>query len=193
MSETIKWLSKEEYNHFISVIDNKRDSVMFQLMYFYGLRRVEASWLKAGSLDLENRFESKLRIKAAKNGVSGMYALLPSISKMLLDYVEEFEIEDDSPLFRSKKGGHLSPTQIGRIFKKYAIKAGLKPELQHVHVLRHSIAIHLANAGRTAEEVQMHLRHKDIGSTMKYYRITDERRDKVQINMLNSLQLRLNN
>jgi len=184
MSETIKYLTIEEKDRFLDSIDNKRDYVMFSLMYLYGLRCLEASKLRVDSLVLP---DGVIRIEAVKNGVSGMYVLLPRTVKMLEEYIEERELEGDSPLFLSKKGGHLSTTQIRRLFYKYAEEAELRKELSHPHVLRHSIAVHLADNGRAVEEVQMHLRHNCISSTMKYYRITSQRRRILQTSMLNEI------
>jgi len=60
----------------------------------------------------------------------------------------------------------------------YAKAAGLQQDQQHVHVLRHSIAVHLMNAAWNAEDVQDWLGHKCISSTMIYGTVSNRRREK---------------
>jgi site-specific recombinase XerD len=82
-------------------------------------------------------------------------------------------------LFRSRRRSSrpLSGGEINRLFHKYATAADLPRDRAHVHSLRHSIAVHLAEIGWTPADVQYWLGHRDIKSTMVYFRITDKRAD----------------
>ena len=59
----------------------------------------------------------------------------------------------------------------------YAKKAGIKG--RSVHGLRHSIAVHLLEAGQGIEYVADHLGHKNIQNTRIYAQITTSLRQEV--------------
>jgi site-specific recombinase XerD len=63
------------------------------------------------------------------------------------------------------------------LFQKYAARAGISPEKRFVHILRHSIAVHLLNAGWDISDVQDWLGHKDIRNTAIYGKISNKRRE----------------
>ena len=75
------------------------------------------------------------------------------------------------------------------LFKKYAIQAALPVEKQHVHILRHSIAVHLMNAGWDLADVQDWLGHKSINSTIVYAKITNKRREITHAKTINSQEI----
>lgn len=62
-------------------------------------------------------------------------------------------------------------------FRLYAHAAEIPPELQHPHVLRHSIATHLPEAGWDISDVQDLLGHPGFSSTQVYAKITNKRRE----------------
>ena len=66
---------------------------------------------------------------------------------------------------------------IYHLFRKYAEKAGIQADKRFVHILKHSIAVHLLNAGWDIIDVQDWLGHKDIKSTAIYGKISNKRRD----------------
>ena len=72
----------------------------------------------------------------------------------------------------------ISPSTIYNAFRKYAALAGIQRENRHVHVLRHSIAVHLMNADWSAADVQDWLGHKCISSTMIYGTVSNQRRER---------------
>jgi len=52
--------------------------------------------------------------------------------------------------------------------RSYGVKADLPAEKRHFHVLKHSIAVHLLDAGADLRFVQDWLGHVDIGNTVIY-------------------------
>jgi site-specific recombinase XerD len=66
---------------------------------------------------------------------------------------------------------------IYHLFRKYAEKAALSPDKRFVHILKHSIAVHLLNAGWDIIDVQDWLGHKDIKNTAIYGKISNKRRE----------------
>jgi integrase/recombinase XerD len=66
---------------------------------------------------------------------------------------------------------------VQQLFADYAEKVGI--EGRAVHALRHSIAVHLLEAGRRIDYVADHLGHKNIQNTCIYAQITHPLRAQV--------------
>lgn len=164
-----------------------RDRAMFDLIYRHGLRRTEAALLR-----IEHVQNGKVWIGRVKNGVSGAYPLHPTTKRLLTAYLDE-RPDTAGPFLivsRQTRGRRpLSPSTIYQRFREYARQAGLPQEHQHVHVLRHSIAVHLMNAGWGAADVQDWLGHRNIASTMIYGKVTNQRREKNHENTIGSPEI----
>ena len=79
-------------------------------------------------------------------------------------------------LFTGRQGA-MQKRQIQHLFSTYAHKAGLST--RNIHTLRHSIAVHLLEAGRGIEYVADHLGHRNIRNTRFYAQITNPLREQV--------------
>jgi type 1 fimbriae regulatory protein FimB len=167
-------------------------------MYLYGLRISEATGIKLEDIRLN---DNRIFIRASKNGISGEQVLTKQSKKYLIPWLEERKeivskkkiggvkmnsvsnfdnTSDKDILFISKKGNRLDNSQVFRLFKDYAKKARIPEDKRHPHVLRHSIAVHMAEDGVPVEYVQQHLRHRKIDNTMVYFQITNKKRHEMQ-------------
>ncbi len=184
-----KYLFPKETTRLFSQITSKRDRALFFLMYTYGLRCIEAVGLDLKDLRLA---DGRLYITAAKNGISGEVVLTSEAKRYLHAYLKErgHHNRQCAALFLSRKSktgsGRLSTTQVWRLFRKYAKQAGIAEDKQHPHVLRHSIAVHMADGGVPQEHVKDHLRHRKMTSTDAYYEITNKKRHEFQARALAS-------
>ena len=165
------YLAREQVRRFLSAINSLRDRALFSLMYLYGLRVSEACSLDRANLDLDRL---KIRILRSKNGIPGEKPLFRSLVPLLRDYIAS-RSDADSALFLGRQG-RLGVRQIQALFRHYASLAALPPAHRHVHLLRHSIATHLLDAGEGIDFVKGHLGHRTIESTLVYARISDRRR-----------------
>jgi site-specific recombinase XerD len=77
------------------------------------------------------------------------------------------EATDDDPVFRSAKGGALDPSQVHRIVKQAARRAGLPPAVS-AHWLRHAHCSHALDRGAPAHLVQATVGHSDLRVTSRY-------------------------
>lgn len=79
------------------------------------------------------------------------------------------------PLHRPQRP--LQKRQVPQLFNEYTKAAGIQE--RSVHALRHSMAVHLLEAGRGIEYVADHLGHKNIQNTRIYAQITTPLREQV--------------
>lgn len=185
----IKYLEKDEVYRLFRKIppENYRDRALFDLIYRHGLRRIEATWLRKDWIH-----NGRIWIKRAKNGISQEYNLHPA-SKILLSVYLSQNGKDNNPfLFVSRESGTSKPISRGLIyylFRKYAEKAGILPYKRFVHILKHSIAVHLLNAGWDISDVQDWLGHRDIKNTTIYGKISNKRREKQFQKLLKSKEI----
>lgn len=172
--EAVKYLTKQEVERFFGAIPrrNVRDVLLFDLIYRHGLRRSEAALLT-----LDDLRDGKIWVERCKHGVSNAYPLHPRSKLLLRGYLRRRR--DASPyLFPGKSAGNaLSGGEINRLFHIYASAAELPSDRSHPHALRHAIGVHLADAAWDVADVQDWLGHRDISSTLIYFRITNKRRE----------------
>jgi len=77
------------------------------------------------------------------------------------------DAKDNAPVFRSRKGGHLDESQVWRIVRKAAERAGIDKDVS-CHWLRHAHASHALDRGAPIHLVQATLGHSSISTTGKY-------------------------
>jgi len=155
-----------------------REWAMVLLAYKHGLRASEVCNLRVNDVDLRNgsilveRLKGSLRTTQAMTEHRGE-PLLNEV-KALRGWLRERHDDGSEFLFNSQKGGRLDRSQFFRVFRSIAAAAGVPPEKQHPHVLKHSIATHLVGANTNLAMVRQQLGHKSINSTMRYVTTTDQ-------------------
>jgi integrase/recombinase XerD len=100
-----------------------------------------------------------------KGGKTRIIVLPASIWRELIEL--RGEAPDDDPAFRSAKGGALDPSQVHRIVKAAAARAGL-PRAVSAHYLRHAHVSHALDRGAPAHLVQATVGHSDLRTTSRY-------------------------
>ncbi|HEV7766379.1 MAG TPA: tyrosine-type recombinase/integrase [Thermoanaerobaculia bacterium] len=187
----LAYLTKVEVERLFTAIPrlDGRDRLLFDVIYRYGLRRQEAALLR------REHVAERIWITRLKGGVSGEYPIHPTTRRLLWDYFEQQEGRPGPYLFATRQSGlrPMSPSTIYQIFRRYADAADLPADRRHPHVLRHSIAVHLMNAGWDAADVQDWLGHRDIASTMVYAAVTNKRREAKYEEALLSDEIAANN
>jgi integrase/recombinase XerC len=81
---------------------------------------------------------------------------------------------ENEALFLNKNYGRLSTRSIARILQKAADASGLSTPVSP-HVLRHSFATHMLDAGADLKAVQEILGHKSLSTTQKYTHVSIDR------------------
>lgn len=155
-----------------------REFAMIVLAYKHGLRASEVCNLRVNDVDLKNgsivveRLKGSLRTTQAVTEHRGEPLL--NEHRALREWLRKRPNDGSDFLFTSQKGGRLDRSQFFRLFRAAAAAAGLPPEKQHPHVLKHSIASHLVSANVNLALVKTQLGHKSINSTMRYVTTTDQ-------------------
>jgi type 1 fimbriae regulatory protein FimB len=155
-----------------------REWAMIVVAYKHGMRASEICNLRLGDLDLKNgsiaveRLKGSLRTTQAVTEHRGE-PLLNEL-KALREWLRQRRDDGSDFVFASQKGGRLDRSQFFRLFQSIAAAAGLPPEKQHPHALKHSIASHLVSANVNLALVKQQLGHKSINSTMRYVATTDQ-------------------
>lgn len=177
---TIKYLAQDELKRLFQAIESgksssftKRNLTIFLIAYRHGLRVSEVRMLKLEDVSTDH---GRIFCHRVKSGISGEYPMdMPEI-KAMRAYLKERK--DNCPyLFMSQRGLPLSRRTLDYWMRYYGEKAGIPPDKRHFHVLRHSIATHLLDAGADLRFVQDWLGHARISSTVIYAQITNKARD----------------
>lgn len=175
--EKYAYLTKREVEAVFEQIEDLRDRALFGTIYYLGLRASEAGLLLRDEVNLRTK---RVYVRRLKGSVGGERVMTGDCRRLLQRYLAQRW--DGLPyLFPSRNRRPLSRQRIDALYRGYAKQAGLPPHKLHVHCLRHSIATHMLDAGRSLEEVQDHLGHKSIHSTQVYAKISDARRERVAI------------
>jgi type 1 fimbriae regulatory protein FimB len=113
---------------------------------------------------------------AYRHGYSGEHPMQPDEAKAIKAYLRERT--NESPiLFTSNRNDPISRRTLDWLMKTYGLKAAIPPEKRHFHVLKHSIATHLLDAGADLRFVQDWLGHSNIQNTVVYTYLTSKTRE----------------
>jgi site-specific recombinase XerD len=169
----IHFLAQPELRALLHVITRKRDRALFLVAYRHGLRASEVGMLQIDDLNLA---QQRLTIQRLKGSLPGIYPLQADEVKVLKAYLRERK--SYSPiLFLSQRGTPISRRQLDTLMKHYGEFAEVPVSKRHFHVLKHSIATHLLDAGADLRFVQDWMGHASIKNTVIYAQLTSRRRD----------------
>ncbi len=157
-------LSDESVRRMLEAETNPRDRALLRLLYAGALRASELCSLKWR--DLQQRGATGQITVFGKGGKTGVVLLPQSIWEDLQQLPGDHS--PDSPVFLSRKGGHLSRSQLWRVVKQAAQRVGLEAS---PHWLRHCHASHALDRGASIALVQQTLRHSSVATTSRYLHI----------------------
>ena len=168
-----------------------RDMAIFQLLTFGGLRRSEVSKMRWIDIRVDGVFHI-LNLPDTKSGVDQDIKLQAVVMHYLNEYrnnLGDCGYQTEGHIFISlarnrSNGKPLSDQSINLIVKKYALRAGLPLNIS-AHMFRHTCCTLAIEGGAKPQQVQAHLRHKDLKTTMRYYenreKLTDNASDYINL------------
>jgi integrase/recombinase XerD len=129
----------------------RRDSAILALLYATGLRAAEVVSLKVDQVDLEQGWVSRPQSPDAPLPLGR--ALQPMRRYVVDGRPHLARRADERSLFLNQRGDRLSRQGLWLVVKRWTTRAGLGGDLSP-HSLRHTLAHHLLQEGRSRREVQ---------------------------------------
>ena len=168
-----------------------RDQAIFYLLTFGGLRRSEVAYISWEDIRQEGAFFI-LTLPNTKSGVPQDIKLQSEVVHFLTIYKEKLTHHGHPTAGKafislsrnSSRGKPLTDQSINLMVKRYALKAGI-PQNITAHMFRHTCCTLAIEGGAKPQQVQAHLRHKDLKTTMRYY----ENREKLVDNASDYIHL----
>ncbi len=153
-----------------------RNRAIVELLYGTGMRLAELYALNVGTIDRKNRL---VRVMG-KGRKERVVPVTPDAIELIDRYVAHRKVATghNDPLFVNKKGGRLSRRQIERLVSN-ELAAVSQQKKKSPHVLRHSFATHLLDAGADIRAVKDLLGHSSLSTTQVYTHVSKEHLKKV--------------
>jgi integrase/recombinase XerC len=150
-----------------------RDRAILELFYSTGMRLSELTGLRRESLDLSNCLVRVLG-KGNKERVVPVGRAAVDAIKRYLTTRGKGEKGRGRPLFANARGDAISARSVQRIVAR---RLGQVSEARQLspHVLRHTFATHMLDAGADLRAVQELLGHTSLSSTQIYTHVTTAR------------------
>ncbi len=165
--------SENELQSVISELKNEtdfkglRNSLIVELFYATGIRRIELVQIKLSHLDLSSQ-TLKVLGKRNKERFIPLIDSVVETAKLYLETRNSLEIiKDKEYLFLTKKGLKIYENLVYRIINDYFSKASSKVK-RSPHILRHSFATHLLNQGANLNAIKELLGHTSLAATQVY-------------------------
>jgi site-specific recombinase XerD len=172
---TISFLTTPEIDALVAAPDQtrwegRRDHALLLLAVQTGLRVSELTGLDRAHVTLGVGACVRCLGKGRKHRA---VPLTSATGSVLSGWMAERAGNRDEPLFPTRTGRRLSPDAVQRLVRKHATTAAehcpsLRPDQLHPHVLRHSCAMALLQAGVDTAVIALWLGHADIRSTNTY-------------------------
>jgi integrase/recombinase XerD len=161
-------LSQEDIARVLNATTNLKHRAILATLYGAGLRRAEVRTLKVSDIDSKRMV---IHIREGKGRVPRQVTLSPKLLELLSVYWRWRKPKDW--LFPSARYPER-PIDLSGIFgicEDAAKKVGLEKRLAP-HVLRHSYATHLLEAGTDLRVIQLLLGHADLETTARYLHVS---------------------
>ena len=153
-----------------------RNRAIFETLYSCGLRVSEIAGLNVFDVDADS---GVIRVfgKGAKERVVPIGSkALDAIQAYRRRVTSELDIsaDDNGPMFLNKVKGRLTTRSIARILDQIVRQCSMLLPVSP-HVLRHTFATHMLDAGADLRVVQELLGHKSLSTTQKYTHVSIDR------------------
>jgi len=171
----VSFLTEAEIDALIAAPDQtrwegRRDRALLLLAVQTGLRVTELTGLGCGDISLGTGANVRCNGKGRKHRAVPLTAETQAVLGV---WMTERAGRRDEPLFPTRTGRRLSTDAVERLVRKHADTAAgrcpsIRAERLHPHVLRHSCAMTLLQAGVDTAVIALWLGHADIRSTNVY-------------------------
>lgn len=180
---TIKFLYPDEKKRLFQAIYEDtskyhiRNKAIFYIAEYAGLRASEIGLIKLTDINMEKKEIYFKRLKGSNNNT--LRILEPAVYSSLLEYLRYRENNgiESIYLFVSQKGNPISRKTLDAIMKNYCRTAHIPKDKAHMHTLKHTRAVDMAELGLDTKEVQYWIGHKSIKNTEVYLQFTSKQQE----------------
>jgi site-specific recombinase XerD len=161
-------LSREELRKFLAAVTSLKHHSFLTLLYATGLRLSEGLALLPSDIDSQRGL---IRVEQGK-GKKDRYVPL---STTLLEILRRHwrATRPENYLFEGRtRGKPMSPGSVRRVCRLSMLSAGLSKAVAP-HLLRHSFATHLLEAGSDLRSIQLLLGHQSLSTTAIYLHVAE--------------------
>ena len=171
----VSFLTAEEIDALLEAPDRsrwegRRDRALLLVAVQTGLRLSEITGLDCGDVSMGTGASVRCEGKGRKHRAVPLTTQTVAVLEV---WLKERAGRRDEPLFPTCTGRRLSSDAVERLVRKHAASAAtncptLGAEKRHPHVLRHSCAMSLLQAGVDTAVIALWLGHADLRSTNTY-------------------------
>ena len=156
-------LSPEEVIQFFQAIQGMKYRAVLITAYAAGLRISEVTRLKV--IDIDSK-RMAIRVEQGKGQKDRYVMLSPRLLTLLREYWKEYR---PSPwLFPGRRPDRpIAPASVRQVCREAGLASGLTTRVTP-HLLRHSFATHLLEAGTDLRKIQVLLGHRSPACTARY-------------------------
>lgn len=170
-----KVLSKKEVNQIIDATNNIKHRCILSLLYSSGLRRQELLNLKIEDINSERM---TILVRSGKGKKDRQTILSPKVLEDLRLYYKQWKPQ--TYLFEGVKNGQpYSRASVANLLKNATSRAGIHKKVTP-HMLRHSFATHLLEAGTDLRYIQTLLGHNSSRTTEIYTEVSNHHLQKIK-------------
>lgn len=149
-----------------------RDRAILLCMIDLGLRASDVADLRLDGVDL---ITGALRLRRRKQREPAELPMTPRLALAIRMYLQQGRPHSPSPnlfvLHRAPRGQAVTSIGVRDIIVRRAAQAGLADRIRGSHVIRHSLACRLINAGATLKQIADLLGHQSIDTTRIYAKV----------------------
>jgi len=142
-----------------------RDMLIFNMLYYCGLRKGELLGLDWDDINLEKDI---LTVRTSKNKTGRIVPIHPEVKGLLDTYLAQRLPIKDRALIIGEKGNRMCKASFTNMMNTYLKISGLKKKGYSAHSLRHSFATRLIEKNVNLFLVQRLLGHKSLDATKIY-------------------------
>jgi integrase/recombinase XerD len=165
-----RWLAKRDADRLTRAVERygkPRDVAIVAILRYAGLRVSELAGLRLSDLELSDR-KGVVTVRSGKGGKFRQVPLNVEVRRAITRYLAiRPDVADDHLLIGQRRAG-IQAQAIENVIAKYAYLAGLSGVSPHV--LRHTFAKQLRDAGVDLETIRELLGHERLETTAIYTR-----------------------
>jgi integrase/recombinase XerC len=165
------FLSHDEIYDLIETVTDPRDRAILELLYSTGIRVGEVETMCCADVDMSAGFIRVLGKGSKQRVVPVGRRALDAMSAYLKSRGINDPLYCSEPLFLNSRGNAMRSRSIRRAVYMWSLAAAVAKQVSP-HVIRHTFASHMLDAGADLRSIQEMLGHASLSTTQRYTHLT---------------------